>query len=238
MILVENSPMKIITQLVIFSFLFLSSYAATEPVMSLITVNTEDTAGYRDWAKGSSEAIAKTNGASAVGLCSPRIGAEEMGDLYFWSLFDSNETAWKTDPNNPEIAKEVAKMQVTRTIRDWDNYRVARQASALDEKFASWNIMVKTTDLPQYLSMVDKLHTAMKENGFEDVDMQVFVPDSGRWAGGVMVAMQTSSPARLGAALDARTQPWFTSILNELSGIREYQYGWGLDCETFYSAPQ
>ena len=118
MILVENSPMKIITQLVIFSFLFLSSYAATEPVMSLITVNTEDTAGYRDWAKGSSEAIAKTNGASAVGLCSPRIGAEEMGDLYFWSLFDSNETAWKTAPNNPVIAKEVAKMQVTRTIRD------------------------------------------------------------------------------------------------------------------------
>jgi len=115
---------------------------------------------------------------------------------------------------------------------------VARQASALDEKFASWNIMVKTTDLPQYLSMVDKLHAAMKENGFEDVDMQVFVPDSGRWAGGVMVAMQTASPARLGAALDARTQPWFTSILNDLSGIREYQYGWGLDCETFYSAPQ
>ena len=136
MILVENSPMKIITQLVIFSFLFLSSYAATEPVMSLITVNTEDTAGYRDWAKGSSEAIAKTNGASAIGLCSPRIGAEEMGDLYFWSLFDSNETAWKTDPNNPAIAKEVAKMQVTRTIRDWDNYRVARQASALDESTA------------------------------------------------------------------------------------------------------
>ena len=86
--------------------------------------------------------------------------------------------------------------------------------------------------------MVNKLHAAMKENGFEDVDMQVFVPDSGRWAGGVMVAMQTASPARLGAALDARAQPWFTSILEDLSGIREYQHGWGLDCETFYSAPQ
>ena len=56
-------------------------------------------------------------------------------------------------------------------------------------KNSAKNIMVKTTDLPQYLSMVDKLHAAMKENGFEDVDMQVFVPDSGRWAGGVMVAM-------------------------------------------------
>ena len=95
------------------------------------------------------------------------------------------------------------------------------------KKFASWNIMVKTTDLPQYVSFVDKLHVAMKANGFEDVDMQVFVPDPGTWAGGVMVAMQTASPARLGAALDARTQPWFTGILNKLSGIREYQYGWG-----------
>ncbi len=72
-----------------------------------------------------------------------------MGDLFFWSLFDSNETAWKTDPNNPVIAKEVAKMTITRRIRDWNNYRVARQAGDLDEKFTSWNIMVKTTDLLQ-----------------------------------------------------------------------------------------
>jgi len=28
--------------------------------------------------------------------------------------------------------------------------------------------------------MVDKLQAAMRENGFEDVDMKVFVPDSGR----------------------------------------------------------
>ena len=86
--------------------------------------------------------------------------------------------------------------------------------------------------------MVNKLQAAMKEKGFEDIDMLVFAPDSGRWAEGVMVAMQTSSTARLAAALDARTQPWFTSILEDLSGVSEYQYEWGLDCETFYSAPQ
>ncbi|MBP20196.1 MAG: hypothetical protein CMQ21_15090 [Gammaproteobacteria bacterium] len=219
-------------------FLLASTYVTAEPVMTLITVNTDDPAGYLEWARGSSETIGKTNNASAVGICSPRIGAEEMGDLYFWNLFDSNETAWKNDPNNPAIAKEVAKMKVDRTIRDWDNYRIVRQASALNEEFFSWNIMVKTSNMTQYLSTVDKLHAAMKENGFEDVNMQVFVPDSGRWSGGVMVAMQTTSAERLGAALDARTQPWFTSILAELSDIREYQYGWGLDCETLYSAPQ
>ena len=206
--------------------------------MTLITVNTDNPAGYIEWARASSETLGEANGASGVGICSARVGAEEMGDLYFWTLFDSNETAWKSDPNNPTVAKEVAKMKVNRTIRDWDNYRVVRQASSLDEKFSSWNIMVKTSDMTQYLSIIDKLHAAMKENGFEDVNMQVFVPDSGRWSGGVMVAMQAASPTRLGAALDARTQPWFTSILSELKDIREYQYGWGLDCETLYAAPQ
>ena len=214
------------------------TYATAEPVMTLITVNTDNPAGYIEWARASSETLGEANGASGVGICSARVGAEEMGDLYFWTLFDSNETAWKSDPNNPTVAKEVGKMKVNRTIRDWDNYRVVRQASSLDEKFSSWNIMVKTSDMTQYLSMVDKLHAAMKENGFEDVNMQVFVPDSGRWSGGVMVAMQAASPTRLGAALDARTQPWFTSILSELKDIREYQYGWGLDCETLYAAPQ
>jgi len=228
---------KILRTLALMSFVT-SIYATAEPVMTLITVNTDNPAGYIEWARASSETLGEANGASGVGICSARVGAEEMGDLYFWTLFDSNETAWKSDPNNPTVAKEVGKMKVNRTIRDWDNYRVVRQASSLDEKFSSWNIMVKTSDMTQYLSMVDKLHAAMKENGFEDVNMQVFVPDSGRWSGGVMVAMQAASPTRLGAALDARTQPWFTSILSELKDIREYQYGWGLDCETLYAAPQ
>ena len=228
---------KILKILALMSFVTIT-YATAEPVMTLITVNTDNPAGYIEWARASSETLGEANGASGVGICSARVGAEEMGDLYFWTLFDSNETAWKSDPNNPTVAKEVGKMKVNRTIRDWDNYRVVRQASSLDEKFSSWNIMVKTSDMTQYLSMVDKLHAAMKENGFEDVNMQVFVPDSGRWSGGVMVAMQAASPTRLGAALDARTQPWFTSILSELKDIREYQYGWGLDCETLYAAPQ
>ena len=228
---------KILRTLALMSFVT-STYATAEPVMTLITVNTDNPAGYIEWARASSETLGEANGASGVGICSARVGAEEMGDLYFWTLFDSNETAWKSDPNNPTVAKEVAKMKVNRTIRDWDNYRVVRQASSLDEKFSSWNIMVKTSDMTQYLSIIDKLHAAMKENGFEDVNMQVFVPDSGRWSGGVMVAMQAASPTRLGAALDARTQPWFTSILSELKDIREYQYGWGLDCETLYAAPQ
>lgn len=228
---------KILRTLALMSFVT-STYATAEPVMTLITVNTDNPAGYIEWARASSETLGEANGASGVGICSARVGAEEMGDLYFWTLFDSNETAWKSDPNNPTVAKEVAKMKVNRTIRDWDNYRVVRQASSLDEKFSSWNIMVKTSDMTQYLSIIDKLHAAMKENGFEDVNMQVFVPDSGRWSGGVMVAMQAASSTRLGAALDARTQPWFTSILSELKDIREYQYGWGLDCETLYAAPQ
>ena len=77
-------------------FLLASTYVTAEPVMTLITVNTDDPAGYLEWARGSSETIGKTNNASAVGICSPRIGAEEMGDLYFWNLLIQTRRPGKT----------------------------------------------------------------------------------------------------------------------------------------------
>ncbi len=214
----------------------LSVSVSAEPVMTLITLNTDDPAGYRDWAMNSAETIGEANAAMAGGLCSPRAGAEEMGDLYLWTLFDSQKTAWSADPMNPAVAAEVAKIPVNRTVRDWDTYRVVRQADTLSEKSYAWNIMVKTSDTGAYLTAIDSLYAAMQDNGFDDISMQVFAADTGRWAGSIMVSMSASSPSRLGEAMDARTESWFSEILAGLGSIREYQYGWGLACETFYAA--
>ena len=63
--------------------------ARAEPVMTLITVNTADPAGYAAWARSNAEDISKANGAVAMGLCSPTTGAEQMGDHYLWSFFPS-----------------------------------------------------------------------------------------------------------------------------------------------------
>ena len=78
-----------------------SAFVQAEPVMTLITVNTADPAGYAGWAKSNAEKLSKANGAMAMGLCSPTSGAQKMGDHYLWSFFGSQEAAWSADPMNP-----------------------------------------------------------------------------------------------------------------------------------------
>ena len=214
-----------------------SVIAKAEPVMNLITINTADGAGYAAWAKGSAEAISKSNNAMAMGLCSPTAGAEQPGDHYLWSFFDSQVTAWSTSSQNPTIREEVAKMSVKRTIKEWDTWRILRAAPTNSDGGYFWNIVVKAENAASYLNALDNLTVAMKENG-HDVTMQVFMADTGRWAGLFMVSLSASDGAILGAAMDDRTEPWFTEILTSLEGSREYVHGFALQCETYYSRPQ
>ena len=79
-----------------------------EPVMNLITINTNDPAGYAAWAKDNAENISKANNAMAMGLCSPTSGAEELGDPYLWSFYDSQKCR-QTDAMNPVFAKPSRK---------------------------------------------------------------------------------------------------------------------------------
>jgi len=68
--------------------------------------------------------------------------------------------------------------------------------------------------------------------------MQVFMADTGRRAGHFMVSLSASEGAKLGAAMDDRTEPWFGELLAGLEGGREYVHGFAMQCETFYAAPQ
>ena len=233
-----STELKPVFLLVISAFaLSFSVIAKAEPVMNLITINTADGAGYAAWAKGSAEAISKSNNAMAMGLCSPTAGAEQPGDHYLWSFFDSQVTAWSTSSQNPTIRQEVAKMNVKRTIKEWDTWRILRAAPTNSDGGYFWNIVVKAENAASYLNALDNLTVAMKENG-HDVTMQVFMADTGRWAGLFMVSLSASDGAILGAAMDDRTEPWFTEILTSLEGSREYVHGFALRCETYYSRPQ
>jgi hypothetical protein len=99
--------MKSITKLVSSTIIFACASVQAEPVMNLITINTNDPAGYSAWAKGSAKALVKANNAMAMGLCSPTSGAQKMGDHYLWTFFDSQATVWANDPMNPGVAAEV-----------------------------------------------------------------------------------------------------------------------------------
>ena len=145
--------------------------ARAEPVMTLITVNTPDPAGYATWARSNAEDISKANGAVAMGLCSPTTGAEQMGDHYLWSFFPSQQAVWSSDPRNPIVQKAVASMNVERTVRTWDNWRIVRAAET-SEKGYYYNLYVKTDNPSAYVAALDELHAGMRERGF-DVSMQV-----------------------------------------------------------------
>ena len=205
-----------------------------EPVMNLITINTNDPAGYAAWAKDNAESISKANNAMAMGLCSPTSGAEEMGDHYLWSFYDSQETVWQTDAMNPVVREAVAKMDVDRQIRMWDNWRIVR-AAELSERGYYYNLYVETDSPSEYVNGLDRLHKKMQEEG-HDVSMQIFMGDTGSTAGTIMISFGSANPAVLGRSLDARTESWFQEIVSEFEGTRKMVHGFSLICETYYAA--
>ena len=213
------------------------STVSAEPAMNLVTVNTQDADGYVDWLRNSSTPIAHAMNASSAGICRPTAGAEQEGDLYVWLMSDSQQLLAEGDSQSDAIMAEVAKITVDRTIKTRDIWRVVRNegiASVNGKPFAAWNLLIKTTDLGGYLSALDDLKTSMNENGFEDTVLNIFVADTGKWAGMVMVSLQAPSDGRLGAAMDARTSPWFSKALSDLQGIREYVHGWVMSCDVTY----
>ena len=208
--------------------------ARAEPVMTLITVNTPDPAGYAAWARSNAEDISKANGAVAMGLCSPTTGAEQMGDHYLWSFFPSQQAVWSSDPMNPIVQKAVASMNVERTVRTWDNWRIVR-ADETSEKGYYYNLYVKTDNPSAYVAALDELHAGMRERGF-DVSMQVFMGDTGATAGMIMTSFGSADAAEVGRMLDARTEDWVAKIVSKLDGKREMVHGFSIICETYYAA--
>ena len=211
-----------------------SAFVQAEPVMSLITVNTSDPAGYAGWAKSNAEAISKANGAMAMGLCSPTSGAEQMGDHYLWSFFDSQESTWSSDPMNPTVRKAVANMNVERTVRTWDNWRIVRAAEVTDTGHY-YNLYVKTDNPGGYIAVLDELHAEMKKRGY-DVSMQVFMGDTGATTGTIMTSFGSASAAEVGRMLDARSEPWVAEIISKVEGKREMTHGFSMVCQTYYAS--
>ena len=103
-----------------------SAVSQAEPAMLLTTINTQDGAGYVAWFKASAKAIAKSANAGSMGLCSPFAGAEQMGDHYIVRFFDSQKALWAADPMDPIMVKEIAKINVKRTVKEQDHWAVVR----------------------------------------------------------------------------------------------------------------
>ncbi len=226
--------MKSIIKLISSTVIFACASVQAEPVMNLITINTNDPAGYAAWAKSSAPKLIKANDAVAMGLCSPTSGAQEMGDHYLWTFFDSQVKVWSNDPMNPTVAAEVAKMNVERRVRMWDNWRIVR-AAEVSEKGYYYNVYVKTDNPAGYMKAMDTIYAEMKKQGY-NVTMQIFMGDTGETAGMLMVSIGSSDRAEVGRMMDARSEGWFQKALAGLDGTREVVRAFSLVCETYAMA--
>ena len=212
----------------------MANVALAEGVMNLITVNTNDPAGYAAWAKKSAPTLVEANGAMAMGLCSPTSGAQVIGDHYLWSFFESQEKAWSSDPMNPVVRAEVAKLDVERTVRTWDNWRIVRPA-AITESGHYYNMYVETDDVAGYVAGLERMIAEMDKRGY-GVSMQIFVGDTGTTVGTVMISLGAADAATLGRAMDARTEGWFTNIVSSFAAQRKMVHGFSMTCDTYATA--
>ena len=62
----------------------------------------------------------------------------------------------------PTVQKAVASMNVERTVRTWDNWRIVRAAET-SEKGYYYNLYVRTDNPSAYVAALDELHAGMRE---------------------------------------------------------------------------
>jgi len=64
----------------------------------------------------------------AIGACVPVQGAEQEGDVYWFSIANSHEALFSGDLDNPTIANEIAKVASMREVRARDIWGVVKPA--------------------------------------------------------------------------------------------------------------
>ena len=98
-------------KIMISAILVMSSFGFAAPAMSVFTINTSDPVAYMEWARGSGKALAEINNVVSSGVCQPGYGAEEFGDMYYWSLFENHADSISGNPADPVYVREISEYQ-------------------------------------------------------------------------------------------------------------------------------
>jgi len=214
--------------------------AQAQGALQVVTVNTDDVPGYLSWVESSAPVMAGVfDNPGAIGACVPVQGAEQEGDVFWFSSATSHEALFSGDPTNPTIANEIAKVASLREVRARDVYSVLKTGGALvnGATWAAWNLLIKTDEPSRYVAAIADLEEAAHANGLGDVNLAAFRINTGEWAGLIMSSVSAPTAQRLGAVFDSLSEPWAVERLATMSGFREYVRGWTLNCRV-YAAEQ
>ena len=210
--------------------------------LSVITINTDDAAGYVSWLKENSPLFANAWGdnVASSGICSPISGGEQEGNHYVWNLGPSLAATMSAVPgNDSSTANAIRKISKKRTVERRDIYEVLKQTSQVStagQTSAQYNLLSMPSNVNDYIEAVTAMEAAAARNGFSDVEIAVFsASGAGDRAGMVMASVQAPSTERLGLFLGARDSNWMSEAMKDFSNLRTPEYEWLLNCEVIYS---
>ena len=111
--------MRLVIKLSAWTSLLLSLWsvnALSGPAMSVLTVNSQDPAGYMKWVQQSGPAIGESIDAAVGGVCLPSAGYYGPGELYYCHLFNDHATALGSEQYNPTVMAELKKLKGKRKV--------------------------------------------------------------------------------------------------------------------------
>ena len=151
---------------------FAASFAFAMPAMNVFTINTADPLGYLAWARDAGPVTGPPSNTSVGGVCMPSYGAEEVGDMYYFNIFDSHADSLSGDVYDPEIAAEIAKIADKRTVRMVEHYSPLTPVAdgfEIGMTYANYNINVYAQSPERYVKELTAYQSVVQANGFEAV---------------------------------------------------------------------
>jgi hypothetical protein len=226
--------MKIIIAL---SLSLIANLVVAAPADYVFTINTENPAGYADWMKSNAVALGRATGAAEMGLCQPKAGAANTGDMYGYARYGSMAEAMAVDFGSEEFRAVIAKNTVPRTLSAMNLWSVDRpfpSGAQVGQKSTATGFFVEVRDLKGYIKAIGDVESAYHSNGFEDFAIEVGRPYTGDYTGSVFVTLAAPNGNRLGAALDAMTENWAVGPVRRAQRMRDPIRGFVMDCEVAF----
>ena len=152
--------MKKIIVLCMSMMLWLPGLVSAQQALQIVRVNTDDVAAYLDWAEDSSAALLGDN-VGAIGTCVPVFGADDPGDVFFFTVNPNQENLFGLDFNNPVLQQEIAKISDIRRVVSRDVHLTIRQGRGAG---FSWENVV-ASDLLRRDNAAGTVYRAIERDG-------------------------------------------------------------------------
>lgn len=202
----------------------LESSPLSTGAMTILNLIAEDPTAYTEFQRGNSE-VFESMGAMLGGACVAVSGNDAPGEMQMFTFFPDLESAfgmWDMMATSPTIKNIQDDLRGRRELTGNQTLQIINgYEGEIYETWATRTVEVNPTNRTAYLEAVGALDSAYKQNGFSDVEFDIYQPiASGNSASYTVIAVAPSL-ARLGAAFDAlSSEQWAKDAYALVTGSR------------------